>query len=129
MVAVLAIPFSLPSQILMESLRDILGQRVRSFREARHLSQEQLGKAAKLGGKYVGMIERAEKAASFETIERIAGVLGVQCFELFVPLQRRTSAVERKVKSLLADKGGNDANVDEFLKALIFALKKLDRQA
>lgn len=114
----------------MESLRVIFGKRIRALREGRGWSQERLGKAAGLGGKYIGIIERGEKTASFEAIEKLAEVLGVQCYELFVPMSRRTDAVERQVKSLIADKGRIDlTNVEEFLRTLGIALRKLDRQS
>jgi transcriptional regulator with XRE-family HTH domain len=106
-------------------LREILGRRVRMLREDRRWSQEQLGKAARLGGKYIGMIERGEKAASFEAVERIAKALKVECYELFVPLDRRSEAVERHVKGLLAARPRDDARLDEFLEALLAALRKL----
>jgi transcriptional regulator with XRE-family HTH domain len=113
----------------MESLRIIVGRRVRASREAHGWSQEQLGKAAGLGGKYVGLIERGEKSASFEAIEKLAKALSVQSYELFVPMTRRTDAVERHVRALVADAGRLDVTaVDDFLKTLLFGLKKLDRR-
>src|ERR1700733_8665797 len=106
----------------MDRLRDILGRRVRSLREQRRLSQEELGKAAKLGGKYIGMIERAEKAASFDAIERIADALEVECYELFVPVHRRTDTIERKIRSLIeAETRGGDSRIEGFLRALMLA--------
>jgi transcriptional regulator with XRE-family HTH domain len=114
----------------MDDLRTIFGRRVRAFREGRGWSQEQLGKAAGLGGKYIGIIERGEKNASFEAIERLAEALGVECYELFVPTTRRTDSVERHVKTLTADSGRIDlGNVNEFLRALAVAVRKLDRQS
>src|SRR6185437_8853745 len=112
----------------MELLRDILGRRVRALREERGWSQDQLGKAAGLGGKYIGVIERAEKAASFAAIEKLAKAFGVDCYELFVPVHRRTELVQRHVKLLTSDKHRIDvAGVDEFLRAMQVALRKLDR--
>jgi transcriptional regulator with XRE-family HTH domain len=114
----------------MESLQAIFAKRVRALREARGWSQERLGKAAKLGGKYVGVLERAEKAASFEAIQKLADALGVECYEFFVPIHRSTDAVQRHVQALIADKGRiGVAGVEEFLKALAVALRKLDRPA
>ena len=114
----------------MEPLRVTFGRRVRALREAHGWSQEQLGRAAGLGGKYIGIIERGEKAASFEAVEKLARALGVECYELFVPVHRRTAAVEQHVRGLLSEKGRLDvANVEEFLKGLATALRKLDRQS
>jgi transcriptional regulator with XRE-family HTH domain len=113
----------------MESLRSIFGSRVRTVREARGWSQEQLGKAAGLGGKYVGIIERGEKSATFAAVEKLATALEVDCYELFVPTNRRTAAVARHVKALLDDAARIDVGaVEDFLKALAGGLHKLDRR-
>jgi transcriptional regulator with XRE-family HTH domain len=129
MVAPAAIVFSLLPQAFMESLRITFGKRLRAAREAHGWSQEALGRAAGLGGKYIGLIERGEKSASFEAIEKLAKALGVESYELFVPVNRRADAVERHVRSLVADRGRIDAGaVEEFLKALAIGLRKLDRQ-
>ena len=130
MVADNANPFSLAPLALMDSLRVIFGKRLRSLREANGLSQEQLGRAAGLGGKYIGIIERAEKNASFEAIEKLSKALDVESYELFVPLNRRADSVGRQVKALLRDRGRIDvANVEEFLKAMGIALRKLEKPA
>jgi transcriptional regulator with XRE-family HTH domain len=113
----------------MESLRIIFGKRLRAAREACGWSQEHLGRAAGLGGKYIGIIERGEKSASFEAVEKLAKALGVQSYELFVPMMRRTDAVERHVRALLGDAGRIDvAAVEDFLKTLVVGLRKLDRR-
>ena len=127
MVAVCAIPFSLTSGF-MDTLRDILGDRVRTFREARDWSQEELGKLVGVGGKYIGNIERGQKTASFDVIERLAKALGVESYRLFVPRQRRADAIERHLKQLLSQPGKIDlSQMEDFLKALLVALRKLDR--
>jgi len=41
-------------------------------------------------------------------------------------LDRRTDTVSKRIKDLLADKRESKMNVDEFLKALLLVLKKLD---
>jgi transcriptional regulator with XRE-family HTH domain len=128
MVAAAAIPFSLPSKAIMDSLRVTFGKRLRSLREAHGWSQEQLGRAAGLGGKYIGMIERAEKSASFEAIERLAKSLKVESYELFVPLNRRADVVGKQIKALLNNRGHIDVtNAEDFLKTLGVALRKLER--
>jgi transcriptional regulator with XRE-family HTH domain len=87
-----------------------------------------MGKAAGLGGKYIGIIERAEKSPSFEAIEKIARALAVESYELFVPMNRRTDGVKRQVQALLAEPARlNPQNIEEFLKAMTIALRKLDR--
>ncbi len=98
-------------------------------REAHGWSQEQLGKKARLGAKYIGAIERGEKNASFDAIENVAEALGVECYEMFVPVGRSTDSVQQHVRALLTNKGRIDAsNVEDFLKTLAVGLRKLDRQ-
>ena len=113
----------------MESLRVIVGSRLRALRESHNWSQERLGKAAGLGAKYIGTIERGEKSPSFEAIEKLAKALGVECFEMFVPLNRSTDSVHHQIKSLLSDPGRIDAShVEDFLRTLTIGLRKLDRR-
>lgn len=54
--------------------------------------------------------------------------MDVDCYELFVPVSRRSDGVMRKVRELLKDNHAGDDQVGEFLKTLLIALKKLDRQ-
>ena len=65
--------------------RDILikfGQRVRNERIKLGLSQEQLAVRAGVHRTYIGMIERAEKNITLETIEKIAKALGISLEKL-----------------------------------------------
>ena len=113
----------------MESLQVILGNRVRALRERHGWSQEQLGKAAGLGAKYIGTIERGEKCPSFGAIEKLAKALDVEYFEMFVPMNRSTDAVQKQVNALLSDQGRIDvSHVEDFLRTLAIGLRKLDRQ-
>jgi len=49
------------------------------------MTQEQLAKAAQLGPKHIGVIERGEKTSSFAAIERLAEALDIEYYELFLP--------------------------------------------
>ncbi len=51
------------------------GQKVRKERTKRGLSQEQLAELAGVHRTYIGMIERAEKNITLETIEKVAEAL------------------------------------------------------
>lgn len=112
----------------MESLAVIFGKRVRLLREDRNWTQEELSKASGLGPKHIGVIERGEKTSSFDAVERIAKALSVDYYELFVPLSRRTGAVKKEIEDLLVDpKRIDTGSIEEFLKGLRIALRKLDR--
>jgi transcriptional regulator with XRE-family HTH domain len=62
--------------------RKTLGEVVRSYREKVELSQEQLAERADLHHNYVGEIERGEKAATIDTLVKIAKGLNVRVRDL-----------------------------------------------
>jgi transcriptional regulator with XRE-family HTH domain len=64
------------------------GLRVRALREARGLSQEDLGHRARLHRTAISFIERAQRSATLETIEKLARALEVQPADLMPPLPR-----------------------------------------
>ncbi|OFX31582.1 MAG: transcriptional regulator [Bacteroidetes bacterium GWA2_32_17] len=59
------------------------GEKVRSLRKERNLSQEELSFRAELHRTYIGMIERAEKNITLINIEKIAKALEVDIKKLF----------------------------------------------
>jgi len=59
------------------------GEKVRSLRKERNLSQEELSFKAELHRTYIGMIERAEKNITLINIEKIAKALDVDIKNLF----------------------------------------------
>lgn len=60
-----------------------LGDHVRSLREERDLTQEQLAERAGISYKYLGRIELAQVSAGAEVLIRVARALGVPAGELF----------------------------------------------
>lgn len=71
-------------------MRLILGQSIKHFRTAAGLTQEQLAERCETTGDYLGEIERGEKWPSSETLEMLAGQLGVMPFHLFQSGDRST---------------------------------------
>ncbi len=59
-----------------------LGKRVRELRERAGLSQYDLSVASGVSRVYLGTVERAEKGASIEVIEKLARGLNVEPYEL-----------------------------------------------
>ena len=59
-----------------------LGKKIRGEREKMGVSQEQLGKLAKVHRTYVGMIERGEKNITIFNLRKFAEALGVQVKDL-----------------------------------------------
>jgi transcriptional regulator with XRE-family HTH domain len=62
--------------------RKILGENIRLLRKEAALSQEALAEQADLHHNYVGELERGEKAASIDTLVKIAKALRVQPLKL-----------------------------------------------
>jgi transcriptional regulator with XRE-family HTH domain len=59
------------------------GKRIRQYRLARGLSQEELAEKANLHRTYIGAVERGERNASLKSILRIAKALEVSLEEVF----------------------------------------------
>ena len=79
----------------MDDLRRRFSRRLRELREAAGLTQEDLAEAAgTMSLSYVGALERGDKSASLETVERLARGLGVDPAEFFKggPRRNRLSA-------------------------------------
>lgn len=68
------------------NLHIALGQNIRQIREARKLSQEELGFGIKSARNYIGCIERGEKSPSLDIIFDIAQVLNCKISEFFKDL-------------------------------------------
>ncbi|MDB6112700.1 MAG: family transcriptional regulator [Pedosphaera sp.] len=62
--------------------RKVLGETIRSCRKASGMSQERFGEKADLHPKYVGELERGEKAATIDTLVKVAKALGIRPSEL-----------------------------------------------
>lgn len=67
----------------MESIVNIIGARIRSYRKSQNLSQEVLAEKADLHPTYLGQIERGEKNATIESIQKISNALNVPMSTLF----------------------------------------------
>ncbi|MDD5069013.1 MAG: helix-turn-helix transcriptional regulator [Candidatus Pacebacteria bacterium] len=81
-------------QILIKGL----GEKLRSTRRERNLTQQQLGDLSDLSYKYVGEIERAEKNPSIDVLNRIADALKVDLLELLDLIPPKTGSKEEEAK-------------------------------
>lgn len=73
----------------MSNISKILGQRIRNYRTAKGLSQEKLAELSGCHHTYVGQIERGEKNATIESIEKISAALNVSLSTLFENLDAK----------------------------------------
>lgn len=74
-------------------LRQALGKELRRARQSRGLSQEKLAGLSDLDRTYIGLLERAEKSPTVDTLLRVALALGETPSEL---LARAEAACESR---------------------------------
>ncbi len=67
----------------MSSLAKIVGQRIRYYRTQLGLSQEKLAELSDYHPTYIGQLERGEKNATLESINRVAIALNISLSRLF----------------------------------------------
>jgi len=65
-----------------KTILEKFGERVRQERLKQNLSQEKLASRAEVHRTYIGMIERAEKNITLESIEKIANALKISLDKL-----------------------------------------------
>lgn len=73
----------------MSEIAKAIGQRIRNYRTARGLSQEKLADLCGCHPTYIGQLERGEKNATIESIDKIATALDVSLSKLFDKLGGR----------------------------------------
>lgn len=71
----------------MDNTSIAFGQRIRSYRKLKRLSQEKLAELCDLHPVYIGQLERGEKNASLDTIIRICKGLEISPENLFEKLE------------------------------------------
>ena len=76
----------------MSNLAKIVGQRIRNYRTKLGLSQEKLAELAGCHPTYIGQLERGEKNATLESIDKIASSLNVSLSRLLENLGGENTA-------------------------------------
>ena len=67
----------------MSDLAKIVGQRIRNYRTQLSLSQEKLAELSGCHPTYIGQLERGEKNATLESIDKVASSLKISLSKLF----------------------------------------------
>jgi len=67
---------------MMTKTRRIVGTRMRQLRKTAGFSQDRLGRASDLSGKFIGEVERGEKSISLDSLTRISEALKVPLHDL-----------------------------------------------
>ncbi len=112
----------------MDSLVNVFGNRLRAIREAAGFTQEQLGQAAELDYKHIGSIERGEKTPSFEAVERLAGALKVDYYELFLPDDLLLGRTDKDLKVLVREiESHGSPQLKQFLRQVLAAGREMTR--
>jgi len=70
----------------MSEISKLIGQRIRNYRTHQKLSQEKLAELSGCHPTYIGLVERGEKNATLESIEKIASALNIPLSQLFEKL-------------------------------------------
>ena len=101
----------------MSDSAKIIGQRIRNYRTQKGLSQEKLAELAGCHPTYIGQLERGEKNATLESVEKIASAMDISLSELFDKLGKSGSNnIAAKCYDLVASK--NEAEQKQLYKML-----------
>ena len=101
----------------MSDIAKIIGQRIRNYRTQKGLSQEKLAELAGCHPTYIGQLERGEKNATLESVEKIASAMDISLSELFDKLVKSGSNnIAAKCYDLVASK--NEAEQKQLYKML-----------
>ena len=101
----------------MSDIAKIIGQRIRNYRTQKGLSQEKLAELAGCHPTYIGQLERGEKNATLESVEKIASAMEISLSELFDKLGKSGSNnIAAKCYDLVASK--NEAEQKQLYKML-----------
>ncbi|MDB5324512.1 MAG: HTH-type transcriptional regulator SinR [Phycisphaerales bacterium] len=109
----------------MDDAKTTFGRRLRTLRKMRGLTLEQLGKAADIGFKHIAQVEKAQKAPSFEAIDRLATALGVAPYELFLPYDSDGAGLDQAFRQLVQ---GLPRGASPSMKRLLITLLPLMQQ-
>ena len=101
----------------MSDIAKIIGQRIRNYRTQKGLSQEKLAELAGCHPTYIGQLERGEKNATLESVEKIASAMDISLSELFDKLGKSGgNNIAAKCYDLVASK--NEAEHKQLYKML-----------
>lgn len=108
----------------MNDLSKIIGERIRNIRKESGLSQEELAYRASLHPTYIGQLERGEKNATLESIEKVTAALNISFEDLFKHLKMSSndsdSLIFNKIYTLLHNRTLDDKKkILSFIEQLI----------
>ena len=93
----------------MSEIAKTIGQRVRNYRIEKGLSQEKLAELSGCHPTYIGQVERGEKNATLESIEKIASAMNISLAQLFEKIgESSTDSYPMKCYELVAAKSKSE---------------------
>ena len=89
----------------MSEITKMIGQRIRNHRTEKGLSQEKLAEMSGCHPTYIGQVERGEKNATLESIEKISSAMNVPLSKLFEKIGGdEADSIPMKCYNLVASK-------------------------
>ena len=89
----------------MNNTVKIIGKRIRNYRTQLKYSQEKLAELSGCHPTYIGQVERGEKNATIESIEKIANALNIPLEQLFETIngKKNSDNIPLKCYNLIAE--------------------------
>jgi len=87
----------------MASLRDILAHNLKENRKKCGLSQAKLAEKANITTQYIAMIEVSRKFPTPEMLDRLAGALKIETYQLFAVKPTPENSMERLHDTLVSN--------------------------
>ncbi len=110
----------------MSDIVKIIGQRIRNYRHEKGLSQEKLAEMSGCHPTYIGQVERGEKNATLESIEKIASAMGISLSKLFEKMgENNSDSIPMKCYELVASKSKTE---QEHLYKMLVEMDKYKNQ-
>ena len=88
----------------MANIRQIVGQNIKLFRNARSITQETLAEMVNVSGSYIGYLERGKKSPSLDLLAKIADELLVDPAVLLTSNDELKNKELKKLIGILSDK-------------------------
>lgn len=87
----------------MEDTSKIIGERLRSYRNKKKMSQEAVAELAGMHPPYIGQLERGEKNATIDSIVKISRALNLPLEELFANIVKSDNKIALKCYNLIIE--------------------------
>lgn len=114
----------------MSRISLIIGKRIREYRNAKGISQEELSLRSNMNTSHLGQIERGEKSPTLDTIEKLVNSLGITFEDLFslklVSSSNEEPSIERIISYLRIMTSAEQNDVLKLVKMLNRWKNKLD---